>query len=277
MIYEIGNMSLNCIREVFRCEADNVSICQDINAAADTCYTLVTVKDHGLAKELIESFEAEGKQFLATAPHPDGFLILFPYKPERRLSQFYMGSLFSNEECEKICVNLVMECMRADIPYPLLYLILDQDQIDLGKDCSISFGYGLDLSAYDSSIGERECANKCAEIVFGLIESKSEAKAMSYELMKRKVPKNVYIHFAEIFRDIKVTTEAEVKVGIVKRARAFLSRNLGRFFKLFIILCGIPVVVVLLMLLTQLLVGDISFFRLFKNPFKEIGTESMLQ
>jgi len=277
MIYQIGNMSLNCIREVFRCDADNVGICQDINASSDTYYTLVTIKDHGIAKEIIESYEKEGKKFLATAPHPDGFLILFPYNSERRLSQFYIGTRFSSEECEKICVNLIMECMRADIPYPLLYLILDQDQIDLGKDCSISFGYGLDFSAYDTTIGERDCANKCAQIVYDIIEPKAQSKAMSYELMKRKVPKKVYRHFSEIYHDVKITTEAEAKPGILKRAKAFLSRNIGRFFKILLILCGVLAVIVLLMLLTQLIVGDISFFRLFRNPFKEIGTESMLQ
>ncbi|MCR5520652.1 MAG: hypothetical protein K6F44_01925 [Lachnospiraceae bacterium] len=277
MIYQIGNMSLNCIREVFRCDADNVSICQDINASSDTCYTLVTIKDHSLAKEIIESYEKAGKKFLATAPHPDGFLILFPYRAERRLSKFYIGTRFSSEECEKICINLIMECMRADMPYPLLYLILDQDQIDLGKDCSVHFGYGLDFSAYDTTIGERECANRCAQIVYSLIEPMAQTKAMSYELMRRKVPKKVYRRFADVFHDVKITTEAEAKSGVLKRAKAFLSRNIGRFFKLFIILCGVLTVIVLLMLLTQLIVGDISFFRLFKNPFKEIGTESMLQ
>jgi len=277
MIYKIGDMSLNCIREVFRCEADNVSVCRDINSSAGTCYTLLTIKDHELAKEIIASFDKAGKHFLATAPHADGFLILFPYKPERELSQFYIGSLFSNEECEKICVNLIMECMTADIPYPLLYLILDQNQINLEKDCSIHFSYGLDLSEYDSSIGERECANKCAQIVFKLIEPKQQAKAMSYALMSKKVLRESYRRFPEIFHDVKITTEAEAKSGIIKRAKAFLSRNIGRFFKLFIILCGILTVVVLLMLITQLIVGDISFFRLFDNPFEEIGTESMLQ
>ncbi len=277
MIYQIGNMSLNCIRELFRCEADNVSVCQDLNASADAFYTLVTIKDHGLAKEIIESYEKAGKKFIATAPHPDGFLILFPYKDERRLSQFYIGTRFSNEECENICVNLIMECLRADIPYPLLYLILDQDQIDLGKDCSIHFGYGLDFSAYDTTIGERECANRCARIILELIRPMAQSKVMSFELMKRKVPKEVYRTFADIYHDVKITTEAEAKPGIIKRAKAFLSRNLGRIFKLLVILCGILVVIVLLMLLTQLIVGDISFFRLFKNPFKEIGTESMLQ
>jgi len=81
----------------------------------------------------------------------------------------------------------------------------------------------------------------------------------------------------DIFRDVRITTEAETKTGIVKRVKAFIKRNLGRFFKILIIACGILAVMVLLMLITQLIVGDIPFFRLFNNPFKEIGTESMLQ
>lgn len=277
MIYQIGNMSLNCIREVFRCEADNVSICQDINSSAETCYTLVTIKDHSLAKEIIESYENSGKKFLATAPHPDGFMILFPYKPERRLSRFYVGAALSNDECENICVNLITECMTAELPYPLLYLILTQDQIELEKDGSVYFSYGLDLSDYDSSIGEKECANACAKIVLSLIEPKAEAKATSYEILRRRVPREGYRRFVDIFRDVKITMEAEAKPGLLKRAKAFLARNLGRFFKLFIILCGILVVLVLLMLITKLIIGDIPFFRLFGNPFEEIGTESMLQ
>ena len=277
MIYQIGNMSLNCIREVFRCDADNVCICQDMSSSSDTCYTLITIKDHALAREMIESFEQAGKKFLATAPHPDGFLVLFPYRSERRLSQFYIGSHLSNEDCEKICVNLITECMTADMPYPLLYLILCQDQIDLDKDCSVHFGYGLDLSEYDSSIGEKECANICAQIILRLIEPKAEAKAISYEILKRKVQRGGYNRFVDIFRDVRITTEAEAKTGIVKKVKAFIKRNLGRFFKILIIACGILAVIVLLMLITQLIVGDIPFFRLFSNPFKEIGTESMLQ
>lgn len=277
MIYQIDNMSLNCIREVFKCDANDVCICRDINATTDTFYTLLIIKDHGLAKTIIENFEQTGHKHPLTAPHPDGFMMVFPYKSERELSKFYMGSLFSNEDCEKICINLIIECMSADLPYPFLNLILRQGRINLGKDCSISFGYDLDLSGYDTSITQRDCVGDCATWVLRILEPKADEKALSYELMRRKVPHHGYQSFTDLYRDVKITTEAETKPGKIKRFKAFLRRNAGRGFRIFIVLCGILVVITLLMLIAQLIVGDIPLFRIFTNPFTEIGTESMLQ
>lgn len=277
MIYQIDNMSLNCIREVFRCDANDVCICRDINASAETCYTLLIVKDHELARTIIANFEETKHKLPLTAPHPEGFMMVFPYHPERELSRFYIGSLFTNEDCEKICANLIIECMSADMPYPFLSLILKQGKVNLGKDCSVSFGYELDLSLYDTSVTERDCVSECASIVLKLLEPKAQEKALSYELMCRKVPHKGYQRFAELFHDVKITTEAETKTGVTKRAKALVRRNMGRFFKIFIVLCGILVAITLLMLITQLFTGDMPLFRIFSNPFKEIGTESMLQ
>ena len=277
MTYQIDNMSLNCIRDVFKGSVNDIYVCKDLNAPVETFYTVMIIKKHTVSRNLLESFGEFKYKPLGLSAFGDGFIVVFPYKQERNLEDFYMGTSYTLEDCEKVAVNLVMECISSGIPFPLLYLILKQGRVNMQKDFSIFFGFDIDLEEYVSDKNEKDCVGVCAKIVLELLEAKRSDRAMSYELLSKKVPRGSYQYFIELYKDVRLAIDAEAKSGFFKRMKAFFKRHSDFFFRIFVVVCILLIIVALLMLGCQLIFGDIGFLRLFFNPFKMIGTESMLQ
>lgn len=278
MIYQIENMTLNSIMDVFDGPVNDVCICRDESAITETYYTVIRIKKHELARDIIGKLnDCKDSSLVTMTSHQSGFLLVFPYRSARPIKNFYMGATYSLEDCERVCVNLIMECMSSKLPYPFLYLILEQEEINMLKDFSVFFTYALDLSKYDAEKGEKDCVVKCSHIVYRLLEPKGSKKVTSYLLLQKKTPRESYVRFTDLYKDVKVATQTEIRKGFRKRAKAFANRNQDKIFKVCIVIFGIAAIVALIMLITQMIFGDIPFLRIFVNVFKNIGTESMLQ
>ena len=100
---------------------------------------------------------------------------------------------------------------------------------------------------------------------------------MSYELISRKTENNSYNSFTELYRDLRIAAMPMEKHGIFLRIRSFFHRNADRLFGILFWVCVILGIIALIILLTHVVWGDIPFFRLFVNNFKNIGTESLQQ
>lgn len=280
MTFMVEAMQLNKVRDVLHTTANDICVCQDINAANDTYYTLWILHDNSIAKKMIELFQAnhiEEAGFVTSFTYQDKFCMVFRYKTERFLKEFYMGGAYSLNVCENICINLIMECISSKLPYSILYLILSQNQIHMAKDNGIYFSYQLDLTKFDETKKEKDCVVLCAQIVLWLLSAHEKEKAISYKLLERKIPKEGYTSFTELYKDIRMTAVPTNKTGIKARIKATFRRNQDRLFRVMLVLCIALGVIVLAMLVTQIIFGDIPFMRFLINPFKTIGTESMLQ
>ena len=280
MVIDHEAMSLHCVRDVLHTSANDVYICRDENANTEMYYTLLVIKDHAIARALLEVLEDDrhGKKANVTVfSYKDYICLLFDYKKERSLDAFFMGSIFTLNHCESICLNLVTECMISPLPYQLLYLVLTQNLINLAKDDSVYFSYAMDLSDFDVKRNEGDCAVQCAMILQNLLREHRARKADSLELLNRKIPKDGYRTFAELYKDINLSAADARKKGIIRRIRAFFKRNNKVIFKIFVALCIALAVIALLALISQIILGDTSLFWIIFNPFKRIGTESMLQ
>ncbi|MEG0779408.1 MAG: hypothetical protein RR426_02295, partial [Oscillospiraceae bacterium] len=86
---------------------------------------------------------------------------------------------------------------------------------------------------------------------------------------------NSYSAFSELYRDIRLTAIPSQKTGFWARLRGIWWRNRDRLFHLFLALCVPLVILALVMLVSQLIFGDIPLLRLFRHCFEMIGTESM--
>ncbi len=281
MIYQSQKMKLNCIRTVKKGSANDIFICQDLNTAARNLYTLLVIRDHRTARTYLEVFERAGLR--AQDSYIDSFsdkgmlCMAFEYKAERPLRDFYMGEAYTLQECENVCIQLIMACLASRLPFPLLYLVLKQQQIHLSKDHSVYFGFQLDLAELDPEKTERDCAVECAAILRELLEPKASMKAFSYRLLEKKIARKSYSRFTELYKDIRISAAPEKKKGILKRAKAWFRRNQDTLFRILLILCGILAVVTVVSLILQLVFGDIPWLRIFFNGFKTIGRESLLQ
>lgn len=281
MIFRSPDLTLRCVREIVRGKVNDVFICEDAASRTKAFYTLWVIHDHVTAKNVLEIFEHAGNRgkdsYVESFACENDFCIVFDYEKERPLKSFYMGNLWSLGDCEKVCMNLIMECITVKLPYPLLYLLLEQDRINIDKDRGIHLSFDLDLEKLDSSKDEGDCANVCASILIGLLEPKKKAKATSYAILEKKVPRACYSSFTELYKDVKLAAAPSGKLKWTKRLALFWGRHRDQVFRVLLAVCTILAVLVIVMIVSQLLLGDIPIYRIFINPFRTIGTESLAQ
>lgn len=282
MIYSIGGKKLNCIRKVQENAVNEVWVGQDVSAGGNKeHYTLLVVKKHETAKALMEIWEEgrkngreSGTQLVA---YEDEFCIIYPYGKERLLEKFYNGSACTGKECVSICMNLIAECISSGEAWPVLYLMLSQGQVHLERDNSVSFSHFLDLSGLSAEIDERACAMECADMVLGIMKQNQDMeKTVGMKLVQKKLLKEGYSNFTELFRDVHMDAGAWEKVKFAERVKDFWQEKKSRILKILLVLSIILGMLALLMIFSQMVFGDIPFLRIFSNSFKEIGSESLL-
>ncbi|MCR5251328.1 MAG: hypothetical protein K6E50_12040 [Lachnospiraceae bacterium] len=280
MIYESNKLKLEEVGTVLLSPAGDCLICKDLRMDGATMYTVLRVPDHEIVRMLISVFEEIGMEnsclvdsFVAEGSH----IFVFPYRKERPLDQFYMGDAMPLERCEDICINVILACMTSGLPWPVLYLILDQWKINLNKDDSVFLSYTMDLTGLDPLKKERDCTVACARIILQLLEGQTSQKADSYILLKKKIGNQSYNKFTELYRDIRIAAVPKGRMGIFFRIRHWFSARSDTFFGILFWICLILAIIALAMLATNLLTGDVPWLRMFINNFKRIGTESLLQ
>ncbi|MCD7738839.1 MAG: hypothetical protein LUH58_07350 [Lachnospiraceae bacterium] len=279
MIYQSQLMRLSSVRTIKSNTVNDVLICRDLNSAAGTLYTVLAVKEHETVKSCLEMFREYGTSDRDVCVHSFSdqgiFCMVFEYKQERPLDDFYAGGFFSLQECEEICVQVIMACLTSGLPYPFLYLILKQGQLNLSRDRSVYLGYQTDLAELDIGKTERDCAVECAQILRRILSPKKSGKAFSYQLLEKKIDRKSYSTFTELYKDIRVASAPQKKKNIIQRIKAWFLRRQDIIFRILLYLCVVLVVIALASLITQLLFGDIPWLRLLFNGFKTIGTESL--
>lgn len=283
MIYNAGEKKLNCIRKVLENEVGEVWIAQNTGEDVKGEYdTLIIVKDHETVKRLMKVWEEslrEGRESCGQMPAGrEEFCIVYPYKKERPLHKFYGSESRSGKECEQICINLLVECVSSGEAWPILYLILSQNQVHIEKDHSIFFGYQLDLSNLNEEIKEKDCVVKCARMVLDMMQNTPDMeRTIGMNLIRKKLLKDGYSHFAELFRDIHMDAGSWKKVKLKERIKDFLQAKKGTIIRILLILSVFLGSIAVLMILSQMIFGDIPFLRIFTGTFETIGQESLLK
>lgn len=278
MIYESEKMTLKCVMKVFSGKVNDVEICENVKNGRSTYYTLHIIKDHEVMKKLMNIIgvgSAEDSCYVDMFDSKNGFCVVFDYVKERRLSDFFMARDITLENCEDICLNLIVQCMTTKIPYPLLNLILKQKQLQLLRDNGVAIGYAIDLADLDEKCTEEQCVMECALIVRDLLEKKVSKKNIGYKLLEKRIPKKSYISFRELYKDIRLCSSMVRKRGIISRIRAFIARNDTSIFKVLLIISIILALLALVVLVSRSVWGEIPLLRFFIDTFKTIGTESL--
>jgi hypothetical protein len=279
MIFYAGDRVLEPVRDVFDGPKNSVSICRDLKSPIGAHYALLTVKDRILAKRLIAIFEnservlPEGvSPYVACFTQNELLCYLFDYREERKIGMFAPGQINSAKAWESVCVNLVLECLSSAVPFPLLALSLEPDNVHLEKDGAIFFTPYYDLTRLSEEDDEAVCARKCVELMLSLLGTRGRLK--SAELMRKKLAKNAFRSLPELYRDIKVT-ELPEKKKLKARITGFWRRNKDRFFTALLVACVLVAIFAIVVLLSQLLFGNIPILRIFERCFDVIGLRSL--
>ena len=279
MIYQSERIIYHPIMTVSKGNANDILICRDATSARDNLYTLLVFKDHEIVKKLIRILETSKYGYdccLDFFQHQNEYCMAFPYAKERKLESFYMASQFSLRKCQEVCENLVLQCMLSKFPYPVLYLVLEQKQIHLLKDYNIELGYTIDFSDLDETIGERECTEKCALLMRELLQQKNSKKNIVYHLLSKKIPRENYQTFQELYRDVEISRKAGTRQTLLERLILWWRDRQDGMFRALLIICLILLLFVIACLVSKAIWGDVLFLRIFFNHFKVIGTESLI-
>lgn len=287
MVYYARNMELEVISQVFHGSVNDVAVCRDRLSASGALYTLLVVHDRECARKLLmvmEDGQRSGESAcLLQFSQNETMLFLFPYREERKFSAFAAGQMTSPEAGEAICINLVMECLSTSLPWPLLYLVLEQDCVQIAKDNTVYFTTILDLKDLEPARTERNCVSSCARLLLDLLAGPvaggrhRSRKLKSFELIRKKTGKNAYTGFPELYQDIKVTALPQVKPSLKSRFCIFWNNNRDRLFRILLVLCVLLAVAAMVVLISQLIFGDVPLLRLFRHTFDVIGTENLHQ
>ena len=256
-------------------------ICEDTRDTAGGKCTILAVDDHKILHRFIDIYDSredipEEAEPLIISEEGRNYVV-YPYVQERPMVDFYMGNAMPLKECEEVCVNLIISCMTSNLPWPVLFLVLKQREIQLARDRGVHISYKLDLTDLDDSIGESECAVECARILLELLEPKAANKAKSYLLLKKKTEKYSYGSFKELYKDVEIAAEPDRKRGIIAAFKAWFNRNKGNLFRILLWVSIILALFVIITFLTNLIFGDVPWLRLFIRSFEKIGLESLLQ
>ncbi|MBR5578958.1 MAG: hypothetical protein IKW28_08195 [Lachnospiraceae bacterium] len=281
MFYQSNKMMLECIRTVFQGKVNDVYVCRDRNTGGDTPYTLLVIKDHTIARKYLEVFENRekriGSSYIESFSDNGQLCMVFEYKQERPLENFYMGAGMSLAESEEICIRLILHCMESSLPYPILYLLLEQKQIHLAKDHTIYWSYFLNLEKLDQNKDEKDCVLLCAVILKKLLESKVASKGFAYRVLEKKIQRESYRHFAEVYKDLRISATPAKEKGLGHKLLSKIRKKENILLRMFYTVCTILIILAVVSLVSHLLFGDIPWLRVIFNGFKQIGSESLLQ
>ncbi|MBQ9438822.1 MAG: hypothetical protein IJU50_10890, partial [Lachnospiraceae bacterium] len=262
-------------------DVNKVTVCKNLEDSTGALYTVIEIQDHEKALSFLRVYEEAGRaarDSLVETYQKDGvFCAVYPYVRERPIDSFYRPDAVSLNQCEEICINAILACMASQLPWPILYLILEQRLINLARDNGVYLGYCVDLKDLDESKTERDCTVQCARLLLELLQAKSSKKAVSFVLLQKKIGKSSYNKFTELYKDVRIAAAPKGKKGFFNAIKAWFFRNRDLFFRILLYICVALVLIAIVSLITQLIFGDVPWLRLFTRNFERIGTESLLQ
>ena len=282
MVYQAKTKNLAVVWDVHQGSCNDVVVCRDLTSPVGALYTLLILHDRTCVHKMLsmmdefDCLETEETPYIECFVHLDQMCFIFPYQQERNILTFAQGQMKDNRMREQVCINFLMQCLTANLPYPLLHLMLCQNCVHIREDNSIYFTYTLDLSELRVDFGEHQCVSACLDLMLTLLESRKSKGLKSYNLLQKKRQKNVYRTIPELYRDIKLTVLTEEKQTWQNIYWNWWSHSKDGIFRVFTILCAVLVAITLLMIVTQILFGDIPWLRLFQPAFEQIGTETLI-
>ena len=281
MIYESGKMRLLPVATKSIGKVNDCYICRDLASSGGILYTVIVVHEHKIVRKILELFQLSGRSgkdvLVDNFAVADKHVLVFPYHNERPLFDFYVGETLSLSKCEDICISTILACITCDLPYPILYLLLKKEKLNLSSDGSVYLSYDMSLDELDETIAERECTDICARLLLRILEPKSGQKATSYYLLDKKVANGSYQKFPDLYRDVTIAAVSKKKITPFFIIRLWFKRNADTLIGILFWLSFLLGLFALSILLSSIFLGGNSWLRLLFNTFKKIGTESLLQ
>jgi hypothetical protein len=277
MIIEAPEARYECISHVLHTDVNDSYICKKSQSPDKKQYVLNVVHNRDIAKRFLIALQKteNTSDCISYFTWEQSFCIVLPYSESRSITRFFMPETISTKECNEILKNIVLACMTAQVPYPLLYLVLKQKKLNLSEDYGISVDYCIDMSGFDESVGEEECLRQCLSFILILSDDKGTDDYAAYQVLSKRYMRGSYSSFLELYRDIDSSDLVLKKDTIfkkLKRTWGLYGRRLWLVVKMVLFVIGI---VAIILFVCEFLFGDVPFMRIFINSFKVIGDRNL--
>ena len=113
MIFESSKMRLEVISTKSLTDANDCYICRDLNSPGESLYTVIVMNDHDLIRNVLEAFRIDNmydsEMLVDSFAYMGKHILVFPYRRERNLFDFYAGDAYTLSQCEEICINTIIK------------------------------------------------------------------------------------------------------------------------------------------------------------------------
>ncbi len=220
------------IRTVLRGKANDVLVCRSMAGNRPGYRTVIIVKDRALHARLLEAFSgnapdpsAEGLALLTAIDSQ--LALIFPYSGENRL--FFFETLYCRNFSDRLNVakNLLAELISTPLPAELLFLLLEDSNLNLRRDGRVYFNYFMDFSLLPEELDMGLIVDKAAEILSRILSNGKKAVSQEAKLFVMKVRRRSYTSLGAIYADLKnISPEAEIDASLpVKIKHSYASRK----------------------------------------------------
>lgn len=281
MEFQIGNRLITGVRLAYEGQYNTVWICTaEGNKKGKEMCTVIRLEDRQLLDKLLKAAvhaEKKGRKIWNTSfSFRKKFLAVYPYEEERPLERYYRPKQFSLDKCCDIGVSIAAECATAQWDFSVLYLILEQKQLHIRKNGQVFFGFALDLEHINPFRNEKDCACKCGELIYRLLEDcKGIRERTGFLLLEKKLQKEGYETFDSLLQDLCLLHKKKKSRTFGETCRSFWKRYEKRILKVLAAAGCILGLAALAAALSRAVWGDVPVLRVFFHTFDIIGTENL--
>lgn len=277
MLYQSQQMTLKSVMMIVQGKVNDVCVCERVDAQ-DSYYLMLVIHDHHTANKFLKMIEKKpnGREsYVDVFSQGKDFCVVFDYVKERRLVDFLDASPLSVEFFHTICTNLVTRCMESSLPYSVLYLILEQKQIHLDEDGQVTLSPAIDLTELDEECDEKKCLVLLSGLCRDILHKVNTRDNISYQLLMKKIPKQRYVSFHELYRDLCLSRR-EKRANIFWRLWEWAKAHRRQLLKAVTILAIVLIATAMFVMICVAIWGEVPLLRIFTNSFTKIGNESLI-
>ncbi len=167
-------MDLQILRTVIKNEVNEVSVCTDLKRDTGTFYTLISINDENVRREVVKKIKGEGafsnnRDFIGSFTYENSFCLIFNYRNEVRLGDKEAMIAGTFKKRKELANAFVMACIEADCSQSMGELILEEANINIVGENKIQFNYFMDFAKYKPDKNERFYYDKVGKLVFEIL------------------------------------------------------------------------------------------------------------
>lgn len=275
MLRVTGILERDDISDVFRCRSmAGMQVKKEDkpekSGAQEEEYLVWIIHDRTLVKYILS--ERDRIPWIRCFPHRKGVGFVINEREERLFMHMWNPREHNWTEGLDMCRNIVALCMTSNLPQPVLYLLLRNRKVNIAADGSLYFRFDISLKDFDSNVKEKECVEECLKLIFLILEQETGRKRerRQYLLLKKKFENNRYGTFLEVFTDLK-------KRKRKKKGRTVSDQTKKRLFYGLTVTGVVLLTFTAVLLISQIVLGEIPVLRVFDNGLEQIGPERLIQ